>query len=150
MLTSDFTRPPDWFQGREVTLRDPVTNQIRRERIDSAWLHHGRLVLHFAGRDSIEAVDELRSWEIVITREQREPLEEGEYYYADLIGCRLIDDATGEDLGEITCWYDTGGPVLLEAGSLLMPFVPEICRLVDLETRRIRVVLPEGLRDLNN
>jgi len=40
--------------------------------------------------------------------------------------------------------------VLLEVGpDLLIPYVPAICREVDLKARRIGVELPEGLEDLN-
>jgi ribosomal 30S subunit maturation factor RimM len=34
-------------------------------------------------------------------------------------------------------------------GELLIPLAQEICRSVNIEARRIEVVLPEGLRDLN-
>ena len=41
-----------------------------------------------------------------------------------------------------------GGPLLLqvksEAGEVLIPFVPAICVVVDLENRSISVDLPEG------
>jgi ribosomal 30S subunit maturation factor RimM len=34
-------------------------------------------------------------------------------------------------------------------GELLIPLAQEICESVDVKARRIEVVLPEGLRDLN-
>jgi ribosomal 30S subunit maturation factor RimM len=32
--------------------------------------------------------------------------------------------------------------------ELLIPFVPAICRQIDISAKRIAVVLPEGLKDL--
>jgi ribosomal 30S subunit maturation factor RimM len=34
-------------------------------------------------------------------------------------------------------------------GKLLIPLAEEICKRVDTKARRIDVVLPDGLRDLN-
>jgi ribosomal 30S subunit maturation factor RimM len=34
-------------------------------------------------------------------------------------------------------------------GELLIPLAEDICTSIDVATRRIDVVLPEGLRDLN-
>jgi ribosomal 30S subunit maturation factor RimM len=50
----------------------------------------------------------------------------------------------------VTGWQDAGGSILLEVGpDLLIPYVPAICRGVDVAGRRIQVELPEGLEDLN-
>jgi 16S rRNA processing protein RimM len=118
-------------------------------RIEHAWIHDGRLVVKFEGVDSIGDAEPLRGQEMAIPKSEREPAGEGEYYYADLVGCELVDAASGESCGTVTAWYETGGPVLLEAGSMLVPFVPSICPEVDLERKQIRVRLPEGLRELN-
>ena len=47
----------------------------------------------------------------------------------------------------------SGTPLLVvetPKGELLIPFAAEICRRVDVGARRIDVVLPEGLRELNS
>jgi ribosomal 30S subunit maturation factor RimM len=70
-----------------------------------------------------------------------------------LVGCKLIDRATGELLGEVAGVRESGGPVLLEvpregADPMLVPFAKAICVEIDPAGRRIVVDLPEGLKDL--
>jgi ribosomal 30S subunit maturation factor RimM len=45
-----------------------------------------------------------------------------------------------------------GTPILVvdtSAGELLVPLAEDICARIDTRARRIDVVLPDGLRDLN-
>jgi 16S rRNA processing protein RimM len=111
------------------------------------------LVFQFAGVDSISAAEPLEGAEVTIPFEERAPLEEGEYYQSDLIGCAVIDAKTGRNLGEIEDWQEYGGPLLLvvktpEHKELLIPFAKSICREIDLASRRVIADLPEGLADL--
>ena len=68
------------------------------------------------------------------------------------MGCRVIGDATGEQVGVVTGWQEYGGPPLMEVDiegrPVLIPFVPAICVKVDLEAKTVRVQLPDGLLDL--
>lgn len=122
--------------------------------LESVWMHDGRLVLKFRGCDSMNDAEKLRGAEVRIPLEDRPPAEDGEYYFADLVGCRLIERATGNDAGEVTGWQNFGGPVLLEVARpgakepMLVPFAKSICVEVDLAGRRILVDLPEGLKEL--
>ena len=38
------------------------------------------------------------------------PLEEGEFFQADLIGCEVVERRTGESLGEVTGWQEAAAP----------------------------------------
>jgi 16S rRNA processing protein RimM len=126
----------DRDQGREVTL-------------ERSWMHQGSLVLKFAGLDTRTEVETLRGWYVCISEERRPTLEEGQIYLSDVIGCEVVT-LDGRQVGVVTGWQDLGGPVVLEVGEhVLIPYVPQICREVDLSGRKIRVDLPEGLEDLN-
>jgi ribosomal 30S subunit maturation factor RimM len=62
----------------------------------------------------------------------------------------VIDRRTGESLGRVEGWEDSGGVGLLAVeGGLLVPFARSICVEIDPAVRRIVVELPEGLKDLN-
>lgn len=123
-------------------------------KLESAWVHDGRLVLKFRGIDSRNAAEALRDAELRIPLEDRPEPEAGEYYLADLVGCRLVDRASGRDEGEVVAWQELGGPVVLEVqrpgaeGPMLVPFAKAICREIDLAGRRILVDLPGGLKEL--
>jgi ribosomal 30S subunit maturation factor RimM len=93
----------------------------------------------------------MEGWEVRVPESVRPPAPPGQHYLSDLIGYR-VETADGKLLGDVTGWYDFGGPALLEVGGekgLMVPLVPEICRQVDDVGRRIVAELPEGLQDLN-
>ena len=85
---------------------------------------------------------------LVPVEELSEPLE-GEVFAHELVGMKLVDDETGDELGEVTEFYDVPQGILLEfrsaSGVGNLPFVDEFVREVDRAGRRIVVRLPDGL-----
>ena len=146
-LGSEFDR---FIPGLEVMLRPAVDAESGRQaELERCWVHQGLLVLKFVGVDTRTDAEDLQGWFVCIPEEQRPPLDEGEVYLSDLVGCEIIS-GDGRRIGVVTGWQDIGGPVILEVGEdLLIPYVPQICVEVDIPGRKIRVELPEGLEDLN-
>jgi len=80
----------------------------------------------------------------------------GSYYVTDLIGCE-VHEKGGAKIGEVRDVQFTGEnvagtPILAvdsPRGEILIPLAEEICVRVGTAARVIEVVLPEGLRDLN-
>jgi 16S rRNA processing protein RimM len=149
----DLSGNPDRFrEGSELFLFPPENGESYV--IESSWLHQDRLILKFRGVDTMTAAEGLRDREARIPASWRPPAPEGESYQSDLIGCRLVEKATGEDLGIVTACEEFGGPMLLVVkrkggkGEMMVPFVPVICVEVDTAARRIVAVLPEGLKEL--
>lgn len=119
--------------------------------IERSWLHSGRLVLKFRGIENRSEAEALIGSEIRIPLRERPPAPAGQHYLSDLVGCRVVAP-DGRALGEVTGWFDHGGPALLEvrgANEILVPLVPDICVEVNVEDRRIVASLPEGLEELN-
>ena len=148
---------PERFEGLErVWLfgdSPPLATGSRFE-IESVWLHDGRPVVKFRGVDSISDAEALTGAEVRLPAAEKVPLEEGEVYQADLIGCAVIERGASEALGEVAGWQDAGGPSLLvvrmyDGGELLVPFARAICVEIDVAGRRIVVDLPAGLKELN-
>jgi 16S rRNA processing protein RimM len=131
------------------------SGERRAVRIESVWEHQARLVLKFAGVDTIEDAEELAGADLCIDRSDRPAAPEGEFYQSDLIGCAVIDRASGRELGHVRGWQEHGGPSLLEVEPVeggepvLIPFARSICVEIAPEQRQIRVDLPEGLWELN-
>jgi 16S rRNA processing protein RimM len=135
--------------GAEGTEAEPL-----RIEVESVWEHRGRAIFKFRGIDSIPDAERLRGKEVRIPLEERPALPQGEYYQSDLVGCEVVDRASGELVGQVKGWQECGGPALLEiAGAdgkeILVPFAGSICVEIDTAARRIRVDLPEGLKDIN-
>ena len=139
----------DTLKRAQVRLSDGTDISVE---IEAAWPHKDQLVLKFVGVDTISGADRFRNAELWITPSERGQLPEGEYFQSDILGCQLLDEATGKELGAVRGWQTYGGPPLMEleieGREVLIPFVPDICRRVDLENRTITVSLPEGILDL--
>ena len=129
---------------------------MREAKVDSHWLHKGRVVLKFCQVDSITDAEKLRGFDVVVPREERIPLEGDAVYVSDLLGMRVIDVSGGGavDAGEITDVEPEGaGPAMLAVRSpageeVLIPFVRAYLRKVDIEGKRLEMDLPRGLLDL--
>jgi 16S rRNA processing protein RimM len=146
-----FSSKPERFQAlREVFLFAPGQDAGERRAVESAWFHDGALIFKFQGIDSISDAERLNRAEVRIPASKRAPLEPGEFFQSDLIGCEVFDHRTGERLGRVTAWDDAGGPGLLVVDDdLLVPFARSICVEISPAEKRIVVKLPEGLKDLN-
>lgn len=142
--------PERFATGLHVALvADPESTQSRPAELERSWMHQDSLVLKFKGIDTRTEAESLQGWFVCVREEERPPLAEGEVYLSDLVGCEVMA-ADGRPIGTITGWLDVGPQVVLEVGKdLLIPYVPEICREVDVQGRKVRVELPEGLEDLN-
>lgn len=122
------------------------------------WLSQSRsrqAIFHFEGSDSISEAEKLVGREVQIPISERMLLPGGSYYVNDLIGCEVCTD--GRAIGRVRDVQPTGQDILgtpllvIDApeGELLIPLAQEICVRVDVHSRSIEVILPEGLRDLN-
>jgi 16S rRNA processing protein RimM len=102
-------------------------------------------VARFEGIPDRSAAEALRGSLVEVDRSALPPLEEGEYYYADLTGLPAVD-AEGGSIGTVVAVENYGAGDLLEieredGSRSLIPFKPGIA---DLEDGRI-VLDPEFL-----
>ena len=92
-------------------------------------------VARFDGVADRSAAEALRGWLVEVDRSSLPPLEEGEYYHADLIGLPCVD-AQGQSWGSVVSVENYGAGDLLEieladGKRSLIPFKPGIADLVD-------------------
>jgi 16S rRNA processing protein RimM len=121
-----------------------------RHTVESAWFHGGILILKLSGIDSISQAEEVRGCEVRIPYTERVPLDPGEFFLSDLVGCEVVEQRNGALVGHVTSWQDAGGAGILALDNgILIPFARSICVEIDPAARRIRVELPEGLKELN-
>jgi len=100
------------------------------------------LIARLAGVTDRDAARALMDRDIAVYRRQLPALPEGEYYWCDLIGRRVVN-LQGEDLGEVTDIRETGANDVLvveDGGRHLIPLVMEnVVREVDPAGDRIVV-----------
>ncbi len=156
LLAEILTDFPERFAERtRLHLRKPgAASTVREVTLESHWLHKGRVVLKFAGIDSMNDAELLRGLEVVIPREQRAPLDEDAAYIDDLIDCVLVDRASGP-VGKIidVDRESTLGALLVvehSAGEVLVPFVKAYEPALDLPAKTMTMTLPAGLLEVNS
>jgi 16S rRNA processing protein RimM len=164
------TRLREVFVGRADDKNEP-----RRVSLQSCWLsqnHRRQAVFHFEGVHSISDAEAFRGLDVLLPFEQRVALPAGQYFVSDLIGCSVFENpvlpptvsSSPCSLAEAPSLLGTvrdvqfsgeeiSGTPLLEVetshGEILIPLAVDICTKIDPAARRIDVILPEGLRDLN-
>lgn len=148
-LVSDIlTDFPERFGALETVIAVLPNGEKREVKIENFWFQKGRIILKFAGFDSIETADALRGAEICIPESEVVELEEDEFFDWQLENCE-VETIEGEKIGVVKELMRTGGTeILVVAGELkdyLIPFAAAICTEVDIENKLIRVDLPEGL-----
>ncbi len=129
------------------------TDREEREiRIQSARFHKNMVIVKFDGIESPEEAQKYRGATLWITREQAVPLQDHEYYQADLVGLSVVAD-DGEKLGTLTDVLGTGAndvyEITLQDGrTVLFPAIKDCVKDVDLDAGRMTVHVLEGLLDL--
>jgi 16S rRNA processing protein RimM len=155
-LHTDF--PERFADRRRVFVLAP--NGHRRElHIDDFWPHKGRIVLKFAGVDTISDAERLLDCEIQIRQDERAPLDEGENYVNDLVGCAVVTvDANGSphrEIGSVVeVTFGAGEAPLLvvrrDKQEFLIPYAQEYVAHLDIAGKRLLMRLPEGMLDLDS
>lgn len=108
------------------------------------------VILKFQGIDNINEIEAYKGKPLYVERAQAVPLDEGEYYIADLLGLLVYED-TGTLLGKLKEVLKTGANdvyevTLLDGSALLLPAIKECIRSIDLAEGRMTVHVLEGLR----
>jgi 16S rRNA processing protein RimM len=138
---------PDRFEG--LTDVTAVTSDGERLdlKIEEYWFQQGRVVLKFAGYDSVESAEELRGIEICVEESQAVKLETDEFYDWQLASCK-VETLAGDMVGTVREVMRAGGSELLVVEGekeTLIPFVAAICTEVDVNNKLIRIDPPAGL-----
>ena len=117
--------------------------------IESIKYHKNMVLIKLKSINTPEQAELLKNAYIEIDRNQAIPLEEGEYFIADLIGLEVYTDE-GKLLGKVDDIYNTGANDIYvvkdELGKqILLPGIKEVIKNVDLDGEKITVHLIPGL-----
>ena len=105
----------------------------------------------FEGLDDINDVEKYKRCPLKVTRENAVPLEEDEYYVADLLGLTIVDES-GVTIGELVDVIETGANDVYEVktsdgGHVLLPAIKDCILDVDMDEKIILVHMLKGLVD---
>jgi 16S rRNA processing protein RimM len=125
----------------------------RRElKIEELWPHRGHLVLKFDGIDSISDAETLLGCELQVPAAERSRLEPGWVYVSDLVGCAVFDgDREIGSVADVQFGAGEAPLLIVTSGSSRheIPYAEAYLKSADLGHKKICMVLPEGMLELN-
>lgn len=100
-------------------------------------------IVKIKGIEAPETAKQLTTCDIAVERDQLPELDEGEYYWADLVGMKVVTGA-GIALGTIENLFETGANDVVvvkdaEGHTHLLPYVPQVIKHIDTETKTVIV-----------
>ncbi|MDQ0227630.1 ribosome maturation factor RimM [Metabacillus niabensis] len=119
--------------------------------VESHRVHKNFDLLTFEGMHSIQDVEQFKGSLLKVDENQLSELDEGEYYFHEIIGCNVYTD-NGEEIGTIREILATGANdvwvVKRKVGKdLLIPYIDEIVKEIDIDEKKIIITPMEGLLD---
>lgn len=126
-----------WTLRRGNAANDPLVDYAVTE-----GRRHGKgVVVQLQGITDIDRARALIGSEILVTRDRLPPAEDGEHYWNDLEGMKVVT-VDGVELGEVSHLFETGAnDVMVVRGERerLIPFIDSAIRKVDHAARIIQV-----------
>lgn len=121
----------------------------RQFEVVRARIAKDHLVAVLKGITTREDAERVNGIELYIARDKLPPTEAGEYYHADLIGLRAIDEA-GAAIGKVLAVHNFGAGDIIEIApergpTLLLPFTDAVVPTVDLAEGHVVIVLPQEI-----
>jgi len=162
-----FARHPRvWLAAQGFADRAGDAAEATPAEVAAHWLpvgrNAGRIVLHFAGVDTIERAEQLAGKDVIVPLDERLPLDPGAAYISDLVGCTVYDREVAVGVVESVEFAATAdgsrrleeaAPLLAlrspEGVEILVPFASAFLVELDVAAKRIRMELPEGLAEIN-
>lgn len=120
----------------------------QKTEVKSARVHKSTALLTLPGVTDMDGALALKGKSVSIRREDAE-LPEGEYFDEELVGCTVLDDATGETVGKVDKVLTYPAHKIYQVKGLreyLIPAVPGVfIRHIDPDAGQMQVHLMKGL-----
>jgi len=144
------TDDPNRFKELKEVILDTGKEQISL-KISNVKFFKQFVILKFKGIDDINDVTGYLKKSLYVTRENAVKLEENEYYIADLIDMKIVDEEEKE-FGVLKDVLQTGANdvyviQMLDNREVLVPAIKECILGVNIEQQIMKIHLLEGLLD---
>ncbi|WP_067838661.1 ribosome maturation factor RimM [Amphibacillus sediminis] len=130
-----------FLQGQQEPIALTIQQHRKHKQFD---------MLKFAGYDSINDVEHFKQGMLKIHQSDQEQLEEGAFYYHEIIGCK-VETTSGEYLGTISEVLSPGANdvwVVKQPSNkkdLLIPYIEQVVKQVDPQTKKVVIEPMDGL-----
>ena len=139
------------FKKLKEAILDTGKEQLNVE-IESVKFFKQFAILKFKGFDNMNDVEKFRQKSLYVTRKNAVRLSRNEYFVADLIDINVYDE-NEQELGVLKDVISTGANdvyeiKMMDGRDLLLPAIKQCILDVDVEGRRMKVHVLDGLLDL--
>ncbi|MFC2026331.1 ribosome maturation factor RimM [Chloroflexota bacterium] len=146
MLMESITDFPERLRPEEIVY---IGNTYLPFRILNCKQHGRALLISFHDYTSVDDVGHLRNQMVYVKTDDRPPLPEGEYYFHQLLGLRVVS-AENQVIGTLVQILETGANdvyiVRSDSGEeVLLPAIKNVIREIDIDRGEILVNLLPGL-----
>ena len=145
----------------------PTTDDVKRfDYLKEAYIDAGKekikvevsnfryfknlVIVKFKDIDNINDIERYKGKDLLVTRENALPLEEGEYYLADIIGANVYTE-DGILFGSLEDVIETGANLVYsvqhEGKEVLLPVIDDCVKEVNVEEKKVIVHIMKGLLD---
>ncbi|AMA52291.1 MULTISPECIES: ribosome maturation factor RimM [Bacillus] len=137
--------------GNTLYLFMDGRNEPVEVTVNTHRLHKQFHLLQFKERQSLNEVEELKNAIIKVPEEDLGELNEGEFYFHEIIGCEVFTE-DGELIGKIKEILTPGANdvwVVARKGKkdALIPYIESVVKHIDVSEKKIEIELMEGLID---
>lgn len=152
-ILTDF--PQKFSERKQLWLGVEGASAPREYTVQEHWFHKGRVVLKFAGVDSISDAEKLNGNLVQIPVGSRAPVDSHSFYVSDLVGSQVTDVSANHALvGVIVDVQQTTGtaPLLLvraDKKEYEIPFAQEYLVRFDAQKKELEMKLPPGMLEVN-
>lgn len=141
-LKGEFRVKPNSFHVPGIDkIKVVIVNNIRFNVL-KVILRDKFCIFKIEGVNSCEEAEELRNSKVFYEFDETEPLEDGEYYISDLIGCKLSKEngvflgtvsnvLTNSGSTDVICFVDNNNK------EFMFPFVSDVFKSVDVKLKNI-------------
>jgi 16S rRNA processing protein RimM len=142
--------PEERYKTGNILYVEKEAGNLIPVTIDSHRKHKQFDLLTFKGYENINDVEPFKGQLLKVSKEQSVQLEEGEFFYHDIIGCSVFT-MDGSELGKIKEILSPGANdvwVVKRRGfgpDILIPYIPSVVKTVDIENKKISIEPIEGL-----
>jgi 16S rRNA processing protein RimM len=143
--------PEERFKkGKSLYLFAPGQAEPIQLTISSVKPYKNMYNMTFKGIDSIHQVEKWKGGLLKVSKEDRIPLEEGEFYFQDIIGCQVYTQDDEELLGVITEILQPGANDVWvikrpNGKEALIPYIDDVVKKVDVVEKKVIIYPMPGL-----
>ena len=142
------TDDPKRFKKLKQVILD--TGKEKRDlEVESVKFFKQFVILKFKGIDNINEVERYKRCPLLVTRDHAVPLQEDEYFIADMIGMQVVTE-DGALFGTLKDVIETGANDVYiiessEHGEVLVPAIKECILDINIEEQKMQIHLMDGL-----